>query len=223
MYAGGCWLCAVRANRTTGGRHSWPKGVAVTSWRGSACSKKARYRWKHAYIPERWRESLCSGPLSIHLLLIRSPRCSQDRYRKVDRGFWFTEQRTFTDGRIILIGNNIRRGKHKRSDYLLCYRRDYPIAVVEAKADYKSPSDGLQQAKDYAQMLGLKFAYSTNGTGIVGIDFTKGLESHLTDFPTPSELWSGLQAIDGLNDNQKNLLLAPCVRRSSHISHRLIV
>jgi type I restriction enzyme R subunit len=121
----------------------------------------------------------------------------------------FTEQRTFTDGRIILIGNNIRRGKHKRADYLLCYRRDYPIAVVEAKADYKSPSDGLQQAKDYAQMLGLKFAYSTNGTGIVGFDFTTGLESHLTDFPTPSELWSGLQAIDGLNDNEKNLLLAP--------------
>lgn len=121
----------------------------------------------------------------------------------------FTEQRTFTDGRIIPTGNRIRRGKQKRADYLLRYTRDYPIAVVEAKADYKSPSDGLQQAKDYAQVLGLKFAYSTNGAGIVEFDFTTGLESHLTAFPTPDELWSSLQATDRLNEEQEDLLLAP--------------
>ena len=59
----------------------------------------------------------------------------------------FTEQRTFTDGRIIPVGNKVRRGKQKRADYLLRFTRDFPIAVVEAKADYKSPSSGLQQAK----------------------------------------------------------------------------
>src|SRR5208283_130943 len=134
--------------------------------------------------------------------------------RLVDSGwdnapYSFTEQRTFTDGRIIPIGNKIRRGKQKRADYLLRYTRDYPIAVVEAKADYKSPSDGLQQAKDYAQTLGLKFAYSTNGTGIVEFDFTTGTESILNAFPSPSELWSRLRAVDKLDEKQKELLLTP--------------
>ncbi len=83
----------------------------------------------------------------------------------------FTEQRTFTDGRIIPLGNKIRRGKQKRADYMLRYTRDFSIAIVEAKADYKSPSAGLQQAKEYAEILGLSFAYSTNGNGIVEFDF----------------------------------------------------
>ena len=73
-----------------------------------------------------------------------------------------TEQKTFTDGRIIVVGNRARRGKQKRADYLLRYKRDFTLAVVEAKAIYKKPGDGLQQAKDYAETLGLKFAYSTS-------------------------------------------------------------
>ncbi|MFH1112564.1 MAG: hypothetical protein V1792_01460 [Pseudomonadota bacterium] len=64
----------------------------------------------------------------------------------------FTEQRTFTDGRIIPIGNKIRRDKQKRADYLLWYTRDFPISIVEAKADCKSPSDGLQQAEETLEM-----------------------------------------------------------------------
>jgi type I site-specific restriction endonuclease len=66
-----------------------------------------------------------------------------------------TEQKTFTDGRIILAGSKVRRGPQKRADYLLRYRRDFPIAVVEAKSIYKKCGDGLQQAKDYAEILGL--------------------------------------------------------------------
>ncbi len=77
------------------------------------------------------------------------------------------EQRTFTDGRISVAGAKARRGPRKRADYLLQYTRDFAIAVVEAKAAYKSPGTGLQQAKDYAEILGLKFAYATNGEGIV--------------------------------------------------------
>lgn len=85
------------------------------------------------------------------------------------------EQRYFTDGRIIVAGGKVRRGKQKRADYLLRYTRDFPIAVVEAKPEYKTPTAGLGQAKDYAQTLGLKFAYSTNGRGIVEFDFTTGI------------------------------------------------
>ncbi len=99
-----------------------------------------------------------------------------------------TEQRTFTDGRIMVAGTKARRGPQKRSDYLLQYTRDFTIAVVEAKAAYKSPGTGLQQAKDYAEILGLKFAYATNGEGIVEFDYLTGLERELDSFPTPEEL-----------------------------------
>lgn len=119
------------------------------------------------------------------------------------------EQRSFTDGRIIPLGNKVRRGKQKRADYLLRYTRDFPIAIVEAKADYKTPAAGLQQAKEYAAILGLSFAYSTNGSGIVEFDYTSGRESNLTGFPSPSELWSRLQRSKGLTDEQSQKLLTP--------------
>src|SRR5437773_11512816 len=72
-----------------------------------------------------------------------------------------TEQRTFTDGRIVVTGNRIRRRAAKRADYILRYRRDFPIAVVEAKPENELASAGMQQAKEYAEILDLKFAYST--------------------------------------------------------------
>ena len=98
------------------------------------------------------------------------------------------EQVTFTDGRIMPVGQQIRRGKQKRADYLLRYTRDFPIAVVEAKAEYKTAGAGLQQAKEYAEILGLHFAYATNGLGIVEFDFLTGLERQRHDFPAPEEL-----------------------------------
>src|SRR5271157_565117 len=74
-----------------------------------------------------------------------------------------SEQKTFTDGRIAVMENKVRRGQQKRADYLLRYRSDYMIAVIEAKSAYESAGKGVQQAKDYARALGLKFAYATNG------------------------------------------------------------
>lgn len=65
------------------------------------------------------------------------------------------EQRSITDGRIIPVGKGFIRKPPKRVDYLLRYTRDFPLAVVEAKAAYKSVGDGLQQSKTYAEMLGL--------------------------------------------------------------------
>ncbi len=77
------------------------------------------------------------------------------------------EQCTFTDGRVIPNPRRIRRGKQKRADYRLRYTRDFPIAIVEAKARYRTAGEGLQQATDYARTLDLKFAYATNGTEII--------------------------------------------------------
>ena len=100
-----------------------------------------------------------------------------------------SEQKYFTDGRILVFRHQCKRKKGKKADYLLKYRRDFPIAVVEAKADYKAPGDGIQQAKEYAEILGLKFAYSTNGHGIIEFDFVSGKETELDNFPSPEALW----------------------------------
>ena len=61
------------------------------------------------------------------------------------------------------VGKGFIRKPPKRVDYLLRYTRDFPLAVVEAKAAYKTAADAVQQARTYAEMLGLKFAYATNG------------------------------------------------------------
>ncbi|MBW1802092.1 MAG: DEAD/DEAH box helicase family protein [Deltaproteobacteria bacterium] len=121
----------------------------------------------------------------------------------------FTEQRTFTDGRIIVTGGRPRRGKKKRVDYLLRYTRDFPIAVVEAKANYLKPATGLQQAKEYAEILGLKFAYSTNGTGIVEFDFTTGMETEIDGFPGPADLWERLRLAEDIDKEQADRLHSP--------------
>ena len=120
-----------------------------------------------------------------------------------------SEQWTFTDGRIIPVGNKIRRGKQKRADYLIRYTRDFPIAVVEAKAHYKGAGDGLQQGKEYAEILGLKFVYSTNGHGIVEFDYLTGRETELEAFPSPADLWHRISRVEDITDEQSRKLLAP--------------
>ena len=120
----------------------------------------------------------------------------------------FTEQRTFTDGRVFVRrDNSTRRGDKRRVDYLLRYTRDYAIAVVESKADYKQPGDGLGQAKDYAEALGLRFAYSTNGKGIVEFDFGLGAERDIDAFPSPAELMRRVKSEDRLDDQSAEQLL----------------
>ena len=89
------------------------------------------------------------------------------------------EQKYFTDGRIVMAGRKHFRRPGKKADYLLHYRPDFRVAIIEAKATYKKPSDGLQQAMEYAEILGLKFAYSTNGQGIVEHDYTTGKQQAL--------------------------------------------
>jgi type I restriction enzyme, R subunit len=120
------------------------------------------------------------------------------------------EQRSFTDGRIVVRGSKAERKKNKRADYLLRYTRDFPIAVTEAKAEYKKAADGLQQAKDYAEILGLKFAYATNGKEIIEFDFITGIERFVETFPKPTELWSRLRAgVKLTDDTVASRLLTP--------------
>jgi type I restriction enzyme R subunit len=108
------------------------------------------------------------------------------------------EQRTITDGRVIPVGKGFVRKPPKRVDYLLRFTRDFPLAVVEAKASYKSATDAVQQARDYAEILDLKYAYATNGAEIIEIDYFKGTETRVADFPTPDDLWRRYQAGSGV-------------------------
>lgn len=124
------------------------------------------------------------------------------------------EQVTFTDGRIVVAGRKARRRPGKRADYILRFSPDMPIAVVEAKPEYKTPGDALQQAKEYAEILGLRFAYATNGANILEFDYTTGLEREIGGFPTPNELWSRLCGEQRLGQAEAERLLAP----SYHLS-----
>ena len=119
------------------------------------------------------------------------------------------EQVTFTDGRIVVLGRRGHRRPGKRADYILRYRPDMPIAVVEAKPESHTPSSGLQQAKDYAEILGLKFAYSTNGHGIVEFDYATGQEQEIDAFPTPADLWERLTSSEAIESEVAEKLLTP--------------
>jgi len=121
-----------------------------------------------------------------------------------------SEQKTFTDGRIIVTGEKYMRKKKKRTDFLLKFRHDFSIGVVEAKSVYKKAGDGLQQAKEYAQILGIKFAYSTNGKGIVEHDFITGKDTDLENFPSPDELWARLCQSENITPKIAQTLLEPC-------------
>lgn len=119
------------------------------------------------------------------------------------------EQHSFTNGRIIVAGGKVRRGKQRRADYLLYYRRDFPLAVVEAKEVGLPVETGVQQAREYAEMLGLKFAYATNGHRIIEIDYTAGTEREVDRYASPGELWQRLTAATRLPEPATAHLIEP--------------
>jgi type I restriction enzyme R subunit len=121
----------------------------------------------------------------------------------------FNEQFSFTDGRIFVVGKKARRKPRKRADYLLNYRRDFTIAVVEAKPNDAPATEGLQQAKEYAEILGLKFAYATNGDEIIEFDFLTGTERTLDAFPSPAELWHRYTIGTGIGSQPHQAVLEP--------------
>ena len=139
--------------------------------------------------------------------------CRKDVLPKFYASDWkdeqILEQRTFTDGKIIVIGRKAKRKKANRFDYLLRYSQNYPLAIVEAKVKYKEAADGMQQAKEYAQILGLKFAYSTNGTDILEFDFITGIERPVSKYPTPTELWNRLNETEPIKPEIQETFLKP--------------
>lgn len=100
----------------------------------------------------------------------------------------------FTDGRVIFQGKVHARQSGKKADYLLFHAANKPIAIVEAKDNNKPLGGGMQQAMEYAQILDIPFAYSSNGDGFLEHDFLTGKETELSlkQFPTPENLYKRL-------------------------------
>ena len=120
-----------------------------------------------------------------------------------------------TDGKINLRGNFIVREKPKYADYVLYYNRATPIAIVEAKDATHSVSHGMQQAKEYAHMMDVLFAYSSNGLGFQEYDFLTGKERSLSmdEFPTKEELYQRFltesNGGEGLNEVEQQIINQP--------------
>ena len=118
-----------------------------------------------------------------------------------------TMETRITDGKINLRGNFVFREKPKKADYVLYLSAQNPIAIVEAKANKYPVSHGLQQAIDYAKMLDVPFAYSSNGGGFMEHDFLTGKERELglDEFPTEEELAARYQRESGITPQQETI------------------
>lgn len=118
----------------------------------------------------------------------------------------------FTDGQVMVRGNTVKRGKRKKADYLLTHKDGLiPLAIVEAKDADHSVGAGLQQAMDYAEILNIPFAYSSNGNGFIEHDYFTGAERELAlmEFPNEAELWNHYKNSKGLDNTQEKIVLEP--------------
>ena len=92
-----------------------------------------------------------------------------------DEQLQIREEVSFTKGRIIVRGKLVTRGQAKRADYVLYYKPNIPIALIEAKDHNHAIGDGMQQALDYAETLNIPFVFSSNGDGFLFDDRTGAL------------------------------------------------
>ena len=118
---------------------------------------------------------------------------------------------SFTAGRIILRGNITARGKQKRADYLLSYKSNFPLAIVEAKDNNHPVGAGLQQAIEYAKVLDIPYVYASNGDGFVEQNLITGevKELKLEDFPSPEALYKRYRVDKGIDEAEEKVILEP--------------
>ncbi len=121
------------------------------------------------------------------------------------------EEVNVTRGRVLVKGNSVSRAKPRRADYILYYKPNIPIAVIEAKDNNHSVGAGMQQALDYAQMLDVPFVYSSNGDAFLEHDNTGNsarMEQELTlhQFPSPADLWRRYRLWKGIDDRKEQII-----------------
>lgn len=126
-----------------------------------------------------------------------------------------TMETRITDGQINLRGNMVSRKEAKKADYILYLNESTPIAIVEAKDNKHAVGDGLQQAMQYAIMMDIPFAYSSNGDGFMEHDFLTGEERSISmeDFPAPDALYARFKAGanhgEGLTQQEESIIRQP--------------
>ncbi len=118
------------------------------------------------------------------------------------------EEVSFTDGKIYVRGKLTARGQAKRADYILYYKANIPIAIIEAKDNNHTVGAGMQQALDYAKALDLPCVFSSNGDGFVFHDRTVSdgdIETELSidNFPTPEQLWNKYKKFKGIESPEE--------------------
>ena len=118
------------------------------------------------------------------------------------------EEVTFTAGKIYIKGKKHARGKKKRADYILYYKKNIPLAIIEAKDNNHLPGDGIQQGLNYASILDIPFVFSSNGDSFVFHDKTISKEFNLdiNNFPSPFELWSKYKNFKDIDSNNEKAI-----------------
>lgn len=132
-----------------------------------------------------------------------------ERWQDVDKVLM---EYNFTEGRISVDEYNMtHRGKPKRADYLLLFRDNLPLAIVEAKGADHSADEGYSQAVEYARILDVPFAYSTNGDDLIEKDMISGINKNMKmkDFPTINKLWERYQKESNLTREQVDIYSFP--------------
>lgn len=127
-----------------------------------------------------------------------------------DRLTQFREEVALTNGKVIVRGRAVTRGERKRADYVLYYKPNIPIAVIEAKDNNHTVADGMQQGLGYAEMLDVPFIYSSNGDGFLEHDKTATSgqvekELSLNNFPSPEDLWLRYCLWKGIDDSNRHV------------------
>jgi type I restriction enzyme, R subunit len=128
------------------------------------------------------------------------------------------EEVSFTKGRIRVHGKLVTRGKAKRADYILYYKPNIPIALIEAKDNNCAVGDGMQQGLDYAATLDLPFVFSSNGDAFIfhdrtGLSEQREAELSLSAFPSPQQLWAKYRAWKGFAPAEEKIVLADLSQR----------
>ena len=219
------WPATYRGARTTATlKRLWqPSTDSRSSWRYRSKNTKGRNCRTRPELGRKWRSSSEQNGIEYPLIamdkkgLSERDICTKFITPALERAGWdkmeqIREEVSFTKGRIIVRGKLVSRGRPKRADYILYYKRNIPVAIIEAKGNSHSVGDGMQQALDYAETLNVPFAFSSNGDGFVFHDRTGASTPReatlaLDAFPPPTELWARYRAWKDLTPEAEKFVL----------------
>jgi len=176
-------------------------------------------------MPPKGRCRFSSGGSNVSCVMVDKKQLTEEDIKHryitpaIHQAGWRDElifmEKYFTAGRITIHGKHTKRGEGRKADYLLCSAPNLPMAIVEAKDNNHPVSGGIQQAIDYAQILEVPFAYSSNGDGFYEHDMINGEETDpqypipLAGFPTPEQLTERYVKYQNLSADAQKALNEP--------------